>query len=111
MQLIDTCSEGDADRDNIDKKKKLLTYFKSMNTYSKYALEMFKHWSNSSSWRNGSLLNMGMICELEWPSIGKNILCDTAQEVWNKASKEIVKGMKALRHGAKQNQQSHCKSF
>lgn len=40
MQLMDTCAEGDGERNNINKKR-LLLYFKRFSAYSKYALEMF----------------------------------------------------------------------
>ena len=40
MQLKDTCAEGDRDSNNIDKKR-LLLYFKSSNSFTKYSIEMF----------------------------------------------------------------------
>ena len=40
MQLKDTCAEGDGDRHNINKKR-LLSYFYSASSFSKYAIEMF----------------------------------------------------------------------
>ena len=40
MQLKDTAAEGDGDR-NIINQKLLFSIFKSLNSYSKYALEMF----------------------------------------------------------------------
>jgi hypothetical protein len=40
MQMIDTCAEGDGERNDINLKR-LLQYFKSYGTFSKYAIEMF----------------------------------------------------------------------
>ena len=40
LQMKDTASEGDGDR-NLVNQKLLLTIFKSLGTYSKYAIEMF----------------------------------------------------------------------
>lgn len=88
MQLIDTCAEGDGDRDTINKKK-LLTYFKANSNYSKYSLEMFISLAQTEA-----LVSEEMAHRLKWGrfvnwhgGIGKNISVDTAQEICNKESK------------------------
>lgn len=88
MQLIDTCAEGDGDRDTINKKK-LLTYFRANSHYSKYALEMFISLAQTEA-----LVSEEMAHRLKWGrfvnwhgGIGNNISVDTAQEISNKASK------------------------
>ena len=40
MQMKDTCAEGDGERNDINIKR-LLMYFKSHRSFSKYAVEMF----------------------------------------------------------------------
>ena len=40
MQLIDTTKEADGDR-NLINQKMLLIIFRSLNSFSKYAIEMF----------------------------------------------------------------------
>lgn len=63
MQLIDTCSEGDGDHDNINKKT-LLMYFKAKNNYSKYALEMFVNIAQTEA-----LVSQQMFRTLKWRPI------------------------------------------
>jgi len=96
MQLIDTCAEGDGARNNINKKR-LLLYFKSTNSFSKYAIEMF-----TSIAQIEAIVSEQMAERLTWErfvnwhgGLGKNIAKDTAQEVCVKVSKDVVKGMGA----------------
>lgn len=88
MQLIDTCAEGDGVRNNINKKR-LLLYFKSTNSFSKYAIEMF-----TSIAQIEAIVSEQMAERLTWErfvdwhgGLGKNIAKDTAQEVCVKVSK------------------------
>lgn len=92
--MKDTAKEGDGDR-NLVNQKLLLSIFKSLGLYSKYALEMFvsiaqveslltprlaeqQKWSYFVNWRGGP---------------GQNIEEDLAQEITNKISKNIVHHM------------------
>ncbi|XP_057307902.1 uncharacterized protein LOC130645814 [Hydractinia symbiolongicarpus] len=94
LQLKDAAKEGDGNRTLINQKM-LLNVFKSLGSYSKYALEMFVSiaqveclltprlseefkWGNFVNWRGGK---------------GKNIEDDLAQEIVNKVSKNIVQRM------------------
>ena len=94
LQMKDTAKEGDGER-NLINQKLLLTVFKSLATYSKYAIEMFVSiaqveslltprlseefkWGYFSNWRGGE---------------GNNIEDDLAQEITNKVSKNIVQRM------------------
>ena len=94
LQLIDTTKEGDGDR-NLINQKLLLSIFKSLGAYSKCAIEMFLSiaqieclltprlseqfkWGFFVNWRGGA---------------GNNIEDDTAQEIMNCISKNIVKRM------------------
>ena len=94
LQMKDTAKEGDGER-NLINQKLLLTVFKSLATYSKYATEMFVSiaqveslltprpseefkWGYFSNWRGGE---------------GNNIEDDLAQEITNKVSKNIVQRM------------------
>lgn len=96
MQMIDTCAEGDGERNDINIKR-LLQYFKSYGTFSKYAIEMF-----TCIAQREVLLSTEMSHRLRWGRFvnwaggkGRNIECDAAQEICNRTSKNIVKGMGA----------------
>ena len=94
LQLKDTAKEADGERALINQKL-LLSIFKSLGPYSKYAIEMFSSialiecllperlseefkWCNFVNWRGG---------------LGNNIEDDLAQEMANRISKEIVQRM------------------
>ena len=94
LQLKDTAAEADGDR-NLINQKLLLLLFKSLGTYSKYALEMFVSiaqmeclptprlsaefkWGFFTNWRGGH---------------GNNIEDDLLQEITNKISKNMVQRM------------------
>ena len=94
LQLKDTAAEADGDR-NLINQKLLLSVFKSMGAYSKYALEMFVSiaqiecmltprmseefkWGFFVSWRGGA---------------GNNMEDDMAQEIFNRLSKSVVQRM------------------
>ena len=96
LQLEDTAREGDGER-NLMNQKLLIPFFKSLGSYSKYAIEMFiavsqveitatkrmseeLKWGYFTSWRGG---------------VAKNIEEDMAQEIYNRITKEIVKRMGA----------------
>ena len=96
LQLEDTAREGDGER-NLMNQKLLIPLFKSLGSYSKYAIEMFiavsqveitatkrmseeLKWGYFTSWRGG---------------VAKNIEEDMAQEIYNRITKEIVKRMGA----------------
>ena len=96
MQLKDTCAEGDGDRNNINKKR-LLLYFKSSNSFTKYSIEMF-----TSIAQIEAIVSEEMAERLTWGCFvnwhggeGKNIANDAAQEICNDSSKDVVKGMGA----------------
>ena len=92
--MTDTAAEADGNR-NLINQKLMLTVFKSMGAYSRYALEMsiriaqieclltpklaeeFK-WGFFNNWRGGA---------------GKNIEDDLAQEISNRLRKSIVQRM------------------
>ena len=91
MQMKDTAAEGDGSR-NLINQKLLLSVFKSMGAYSKYAIEMFVSiaqieclltprlaeqfkWGFFVNWRGGA---------------GRHIEDDLAQEISNRCSKSIV---------------------
>ena len=94
LQMKDTAAEADGER-NLINQKLLLSIFKSMGSYSKYAIEMvisiaqvecmltprlseeFK-WGFFVNWRGGE---------------GHNIEDDLAQEIQNRLSKSIVQRM------------------
>ncbi len=93
MQLIDTCKEGDGLRNNINKKR-LLLYFKS-SSFTNYAVEMF-----TSIAQIEALASEEIAHRLTWGRFvnwhggqGKNIACDMAQEICNRVSKDVVRGM------------------
>ena len=92
MQLIDTAREGDGDR-NLINQKVLLTIFRSLNSYSKYAIEMF-----TSIAQIECLLTPRMSEEFRWGFFcnwnggkARNIEDDMAQEIYNNISKNAVK--------------------
>jgi len=96
MQLKDTCAEGDGDRSNINKKR-LLLYFKKFKSFSKYSIEMFTTLAQVQA-----LESEQMAHRLTWGRFvnwtggqGKNIECDTAQEICNRTCKSVVQGMGA----------------
>ena len=96
MQMKDTCAEGDGERNDINLKR-LLQYFKSYGTFSKYAIEMF-----TSIAQRDVLLSKEMAHRFRWGRFvnwvggeGKNIECDAAQEICNRTSKNVVMGMGA----------------
>lgn len=94
IQMKDTAAEADGER-NLINQKLLLTVFKSLGGYSKYAIEMFVSiaqieclltprlseefkWGFFSNWRGGA---------------GRNIEDDLAQEISNRCSKSVVQRM------------------
>ena len=96
LQMKDTAAEGDGDR-NIINQKLLLSIFKSLGQYSKYAIEMFQSiaqmevmlpkrqaeefkWGFFTNWNGGK---------------GRNTEDDLVQEICNRLSKEIVQRMGA----------------
>ena len=96
MQLIDTVKEGDGERSIINKKR-LLMYFKSSTSFQNYSIEMF-----TSIAQVKALVSEEMAHRLIWGRFvnwhggaGKNIACDMAQEICNRTSKDIVRGMGA----------------
>ena len=96
MQLIDTCKEGDGERSIINKKR-LLMYFKSSTSFQNYSIEMF-----TSIAQVKALASEEMAHRLTWGRFvnwhggaGQNIACDMAQEICNRTSKDIVRGMGA----------------
>ena len=96
MQLIDTCKEGDGERSIINKKR-LLMYFKSSTSFQNYSIEMF-----TSIAQVKALVSEEMAHRLTWGRFvnwhggaGQNIACDMAQEICNRTSKDIVRGMGA----------------
>lgn len=96
MQLKDTCTEGDGDRHNINKKR-LLSYFHSASSFSKYAIEMFTSISQVEALASEELAQ-----RLSWGSfvnwnggIGNNIEGEKVQEICNCTTKSVVQGMGA----------------
>ena len=96
MQLIDTCKEGDGERSVINKKR-LLMYFRSSTSFQNYSIEMFTTIAQVKA-----LVSEEMARRLTWGRLvnwhggaGKNIACDMAQEICNRTSKDIVRGMGA----------------
>ena len=94
MQLVDTCKEGDGFRNNINKKR-LLLYFKSSSSFTNYSIEMF-----TSLAQIEALTSEEMAHRLTWGRFvnwrggqGRNIACDMAQEICNRVSKDVVRGM------------------
>lgn len=96
MQLKDTAKEADGER-NLINQKLLLNIFKSLGSYSKYAIEMFVSVAQIES-----LLTPRLAEEFKWGFFvnwrggpGKNMEDDLAQEVSNKLGKSIVHRMGA----------------
>ena len=96
MQMKDTAAEADGHR-NLINQKLLLSVFKSMGNYSKYAIEMFVSIAQIEC-----LLTPRLSEEFKWGffvnyrgGVGKNIEDDLAQEIYNKCSKSIVQRMGA----------------
>ena len=91
MQMKDTAAEGDGNR-NLINQKLLLSVFKSMGAYSKYAIEMFVSIAQIEC-----LLTPRLSEQFKWGffvnwrgGFGKNIEDDLAQEISNRCSKSIV---------------------
>lgn len=91
LQMKDTAAEADGER-NLVNQKLLLSVFKSMGAYSKYALEMFvstaqidcgstPHLSEEFKW--------GFFCHWRGGA-GNNIKDDVAQEISNALNKAVV---------------------
>ena len=94
LQMKDTAKEADGNR-NLINQKLLLTIFKSLGTYSKYAIEMF-----ISIAQVESLLTDRLAEEFKWGyfhnwrgGVGHNMEDDLAHEITNRISKNIVKRM------------------
>ena len=103
--MKDRSAEGDGER-NLINQKLLLSVFKSLGSYSKYALEMF-----TSIAQIECLLTSRRSEEFKWDFFvnwrggeGKNIEDDLAQEISNRVSKGIVQ-----RQGANKTIQSISK--
>ena len=93
LQLKDTAAEGDGDR-NLINQKLLLSIFKSLGAYSKYAIEM------CVSAQIECLLTERMSGQFTWGFFsnwaggeGRNIEDDLSQEIFNNISKNAVKRM------------------
>ena len=91
MQMKDTAAEGDGSR-NLINQKLLLSVFKSMGAYSKYAIEMFVSIAQIEC-----LLTPRLAKQFKWGffvkwrgGAGRNIEDDLAQEISNRCSKSIV---------------------
>lgn len=96
LQMKDTAAEGDGDR-NLLNQKLLLTVFKSLGSYSKYAIEMF-----NSVAQMEVMLTARRAEEFKWGFFtnwnggeGRNIEDDLVQEICNRLSKEVVQRMGA----------------
>ena len=94
LQMKDTAAEADGER-NLINQKLLLSFFKSMGAYSKYAIEMF-----ISIAQVECMLTPRLAEEFKWDFFvnwrggdGKNIEDDLAQEIQNRLSKSIVQRM------------------
>ena len=94
MQMRDTGAEGDGQR-NLINQKLLLSVFKAMGSYSKYAIEMFVSVAQIEC-----LLTPRLSEEFKWEffvnwrgGIGHDIEDDLAQEISNRLSKRIVQRM------------------
>ena len=94
LQMKDTAAEADGER-NLINQKLLLSVFKSMGDYSKYAIEMF-----ISIAQIECMLTPRLAEEFKWGFFvnwrggdGKNIKDDLAQEIQNRLSKSIVQRM------------------
>ena len=96
LELNDTAAEGDGER-NLINQKVLLTIFKSLGAYSKYAIEMFVSIAQMECMLSEKLSN-----EVKWGffsnwrgGAGNNIEDDKAQEICNRLSKQAVMRMGA----------------
>jgi len=94
LQMKDTAAEADGER-NLINQKLLLSVFKSMGAYSKYAIEMFVSIAQIEC-----LLTPRLSEEFKWGffvnwrgGVGNNIEDDLAQEISNRLSKSIVQRM------------------
>ena len=94
LQLKDTAAEADGDR-NLINQKLLLLIFKSLGTYSKYAIEMFVSIAQMEC-----LLIPRLSAEFKWGfftnwrgGYGHNIEDDLVQEITNRVSKNMVQRM------------------
>ena len=94
LQMKDTAQEADGERNHINQKL-LLSIFKSLGAYSKYAIEMFVSIAHIEC-----LLTPRLAQEFKWVffvnwrgGAGNNIEDDLAQEISNKLSKNIVQRM------------------
>ena len=94
LQLKDTAAKADGER-NLINQKLLLSVFKSMGAYSKYALEMFVSIAQMEC-----MLTPRMSEEFKWGffvnwrgGAGNNMEDDMAQEIFNRLSKSVVQRM------------------
>ena len=93
--MKDIAAEADCER-NLINQKLLLSVFKSMGAYSKYATEMFVSITQiECTLHNISLKNSNgaFLLTGEVHGAGKNIKDDLAQEIDNRLSKSIVQRM------------------
>lgn len=94
LQLKDTAAEADGER-NLVNQKLLLSVFKSMGAYSKYALEMFVSIAQIEcvlTPRLSEEFKWGFFCNWRGGA-GNNIEDDVAQEISNAVSKAVVQRM------------------
>ena len=94
FQLKDTAAEADGER-NLVNKKLLLSVFKSMGAYSKYALEMFVSIAQIEcvlTPRLSEEFKWGFFCNWRGGA-GNDIEDDVAQEISNALSKSVVQRM------------------
>ena len=96
LQLKDTAAEADGIR-NLVNQKHIMAIFKSINYYSKYAIEMFVSIAQMEC-----MLTERLSEQFKWSffcnwhgGIGRNIENDVAQEICNSISKNAVKRMGA----------------
>jgi hypothetical protein len=105
LQMKDTSAEGDGER-NLINQKLLLSVFKSLGSYSMYALEMFTSIAQIEyllTPRRSEVFKWGFF--VNWcGGEGKNIEDDLAQEISNRVRKGIVQ-----RQGANKTIQSISK--
>ena len=94
LQLKDAAAEGDGQR-NLINQKMLLSVFKSLGAYSKYAIEMF-----ISIAQIEFLLTPQLSEQFKWGfyvnwkgGVGNNIETDLAQEIMNAKSKAVIHRM------------------
>ena len=94
LQLKDTAAEADGER-NLINQKLLVSVFKSMGAYSKYALEMFTNIAQMEC-----IITPRLAEEFKWGFFvnwrggpGNNMEDDLVQEISNSLSKSIVQRM------------------